>query len=237
LALDRSEGGSSMHDGSVELMVHRRTLYDDSQGVGEPINETAYGQGLVIRGRHFLLLEPPESSALYHRNAAQHLFMNPISTYALPQVSYANYSNSYYQTWSALSESMPYNVHLLTFDQLAPKIFLLRLEHYFELNEDAQFSSPVKVDIQTLFKITDFVELTLGANLPLNDMKRLVWQTTNDESSYWKSTGMRNISLFCLVELLSITFLFRVLDYSYSMNSTIVTLNPMQIKTFEVTLQ
>jgi lysosomal alpha-mannosidase len=176
-------------------MVHRRILYDDSLGVGEPINETAYGKGLVVRGRHFLIVEPPESSALYHRPAAQSLFMSPISTYALPNVPYANYSNNYRQTWSALTESLPYNVHLLTFDQWTSKVFLLRIEHYFELNEDGKYSKPVQVDLQVLFntlgKINDLVELTLGGNLPLDQMKRLVWKTNNNESSDRKSIGMR----------------------------------------------
>eukprot|EP01083_Nonionella_stella_P119726 358132_1 len=37
---DRSQGGSSLKDGSIELMVHRRTLKDDGRGVGEALNET-----------------------------------------------------------------------------------------------------------------------------------------------------------------------------------------------------
>ncbi|CAF3610103.1 unnamed protein product [Rotaria sp. Silwood1] len=214
---DRSEGGSSMHDGSIELMLHRRTLYDDSLGVGEPINETAYGKGLVVCGKHYLLLETPESRASYHRSTAQRLFMSPIGTYALPKVPYANYSNSYRQTWSALTEPLPYNIHLLTLDQLSSKVYLIRIEHYFELNEDTTFSKEVQVDLQILFnrlgKIIDFVELTLGGNLPLNEMKRLVWRTDNNESSNWKSND------------------------SNLLKSTIVTINPMQIKTFQVTLQ
>ncbi|CAF3717623.1 unnamed protein product [Rotaria socialis] len=214
---DRSEGGSSMHDGSIELMVHRRTLYDDSLGVGEPMNETAYGKGLVVCGKHFLLLEPPESSAFYHRNIAQHLFMSPMGTYALPNVSYANYSKIYRQTWSALTESLPYNVHLLTFDQSSSKVFLVRVEHYFELNEDETFSNAVQFDLQILFnrlgRIAELVELTLGGNLPLNEMKRLVWITNHNESSHWKSTDPNFLT------------------------STVVTLSPMEIKTFQVTLQ
>ncbi|CAF4718267.1 unnamed protein product, partial [Rotaria magnacalcarata] len=73
--VDRSEGGGSISNGSMEIMLHRRTLNDDSLGVGEPLNETAYGQGLVVRGRHILILETPEASAGYHRVAAQRLYM------------------------------------------------------------------------------------------------------------------------------------------------------------------
>jgi lysosomal alpha-mannosidase len=36
---DRSEGGSSMSDGSLELMLHRRLLFDDGYGVEEALNE------------------------------------------------------------------------------------------------------------------------------------------------------------------------------------------------------
>ena len=44
-----------MKDGEMELMVHRRLLDDDAFGVGEPLNETAFGMGLVARGKHFLI--------------------------------------------------------------------------------------------------------------------------------------------------------------------------------------
>ncbi|CAF3956659.1 unnamed protein product [Rotaria magnacalcarata] len=216
ITLYRSEGGGSIHDGSIEIMVHRRLLYDDNEGVGEPLNETAFGTGLVVRGKHFLILEPPENSALIHRVGAQQLFMNPIATYALPQNSYADYESLYRQTWSALSDSMPLNVHLLTFDQLGPKQFLIRIEHYFELNEDEIYSQSVQIDLQDLFKslgtITDLIELTLGANLPLSQLHRLDWMTNNNESSHVETTQQTHLK------------------------DTMVMLNPMQIKTFQVTL-
>ncbi|CAF0726334.1 unnamed protein product [Adineta ricciae] len=214
---DRSEGGSSMHDGSIELMVHRRTLHDDSQGVGEPMNETAYGTGLVVRGRHVLILETPQLSASHHRPTAQQLFMSPLQTYALPGISYTDYSNNYRQTWSSLNESLPYNVHLLTFDQLAANVFLIRVEHYFELNEDATYSKSAQIDLDSLFntlgKIKDLAELTLAGNMPLSEMKRLVWQTNDHQSSNLKLTK------------------------SNTSKSTIVSLNPMEIKTFQVTIE
>jgi lysosomal alpha-mannosidase len=176
-----------MKNGSIEVMLHRRILYDDKLGVGEPLNETAYGQGLVVRGRHALILEPPTTSALIHRVSAQRIYMHTLSTYALPQLSYAEYSNKYHQAWSALSNVMPTNVHLLTFDQLELKKYLVRVEHFFELNEDAVYSQPVTFDLQSLFNslgtIKDLLELTLGANFPLADLHRLVWVTSEGEVS------------------------------------------------------
>ncbi len=37
---DRSQGGSSLNSGEVEIMIHRRLIKDDDRGVGEPLNET-----------------------------------------------------------------------------------------------------------------------------------------------------------------------------------------------------
>jgi lysosomal alpha-mannosidase len=191
---DRSEGGGSIHDGSIEIMLHRRLVYDDKNGVGEPLNETAFGEGLVVRGKHFLIIESPTSSALYHRVGSQRLYMHPLATFALTQSSYGNYSASYRQTWSALTDTLPLNVHLLTLDQLGTKSFLVRVENYFELFEDDTYSHPVTIDLQSIFKsigtISNTVELTLGANLPLADLQRLNWFTDDKESSYVPVSGI-----------------------------------------------
>ncbi|CAF1141929.1 unnamed protein product [Rotaria sordida] len=212
---DRSQGGGSMHDGSIEIMVHRRLLHDDSMGVDEALNETAYDKGLVVSGKHILFFDQPSDSAQLHRIGAQQLFMYPLATYALPNTSsYTNYSDMFRQSWSALSDAMPLNVHLLTFDQLAPKQYLVRVEHYFELNEDEFYSKSVTIDLQTLFKsigtINEMTELILTANLPLSELHRLDWITKDQESSH--------IDMF----------------QQYLSNVTIITLNPMQIRTFQV---
>lgn len=186
--IDRSEGGASISDGSIEIMLHRRTLSDDSLGIFEPMNETAFGQGLVVRGRHLLIVEQPSSSALLHRVSAQRLYMHPLATFGLTQQTYANYSATFRQTWSALNEPLPLNVHLLTFDQLSAKNYRIRVEHYFELNEDGNYSQPITFDLQSIFTtigtINNIVELTLDANLPLANLQRLNWTTINDETSF-----------------------------------------------------
>ncbi len=213
MCLDRSNGGGSIYDGSLEIMVHRRILTNDSitQSLAEPLNETAYGKGLVVRGKHILILETPNNSAIVHRTNAQQFYMQPIPTFALTNLTYTNYSASYRQTWSALVDPMPRNLHLLTLDQLAPKQYLVRVEHYFELHEDATYSQPIQIDLQQLFhsfgQIQNFTELILTANMPLAEMNRLNWTTTENESSHWNKMGeffilyidTFLISLVCLI--------------------------------------
>ena len=59
--------------------VHRRTLYDDHRGVGEPLNETGqFGDGLIVRGRHFVVLDNFENSSLYHRILGEYLMMDTV---------------------------------------------------------------------------------------------------------------------------------------------------------------
>jgi len=52
---DRSQGGSVLADGSVELMQNRRLKNDDWRGVGEPLNETnSSNEGIQVNTRYFL---------------------------------------------------------------------------------------------------------------------------------------------------------------------------------------
>jgi lysosomal alpha-mannosidase len=215
-------------------LTHRRLLYDDGFGVGEALNETAYGKGLVIRGRHVLVVQPPASSALYHRVGAQQLYMHPLATYSLTKQTYADYSAAYRQTWSALTDTLPLNVHLLTLDQLGPKNYLVRIEHYFELNEDNTYSRPVTVDLQSIFQsigtISNTVELTLAANLPLTDLQRLNWMTNDGQLNQMKiSSSSINRKTSCEQSIL-------LVSDETSPQVTTVTLNPMQIRTFNVTV-
>jgi len=54
---DRSQGGSGMRTGEIELMIQRRILHDDNRGVGEPLNETdPDGQGIRLLMWHHMIL-------------------------------------------------------------------------------------------------------------------------------------------------------------------------------------
>jgi lysosomal alpha-mannosidase len=58
LLTDRAQGGSSLKDGQLEMMIHRNCLHDDAFGVGEALDEIAFDKGLVARGSHFLVVGP-----------------------------------------------------------------------------------------------------------------------------------------------------------------------------------
>lgn len=50
----RSQGGSSLSKGTIEVMHQRRLYYDDSRGVGEPLNETdEYGNGIQVTSTYY----------------------------------------------------------------------------------------------------------------------------------------------------------------------------------------
>jgi hypothetical protein len=71
------------------------------------------------------------------------------------------------------------------------------------MNEDETYSHPVTIDLQKLFEtqgtIKDIVEMTLGGNLALADLKRLQWSTDDKETSsgnFSVCTSAKNQFLF-----------------------------------------
>lgn len=200
-------------------MVHRRLLHDDHFGVGEPLNEPGVdGKGLIIRGRHVLQLSSLDEAGKGHREAGREMFLEPILSFVPDVAPYDVFSKSYHTEVSGLTKALPANVHLLTLEQWSGGRLLLRLEHFFQKGEHAELSKPVTLSLKGLFKhfeITAAQELTLAANQDVSALKnRLKFKYTADgpvtEPAETKAFNAQTME---------------------------VTLSPMQIRTFAVTVK
>lgn len=60
---DRSQGGSSLQDGWIELMQNRRLFKDDHLGVDEALNETdQYGNGISVPATYRMIFTELEDN-------------------------------------------------------------------------------------------------------------------------------------------------------------------------------
>ena len=213
---DRSHGGSSLHDGSMELMIHRRMAMDDNRGVSEDLNEPGqFGDGLIVRGRQWVVLETIDKSAALHRILGEELLLRPTLSFSNDSTNPHAYAQNYSTLYSGVTRSLPPNIHLLTLQLLDRTSLLLRLEHQFERDEDVVLSQPSSVDLSGLFQpfqIESMVELGLAGNVPISDVTsgKLQWKLNG---TYPKSE-----------------------PHSSPLNVTSVVLKPMEIRTFNVTI-
>ena len=210
---DRSQGGSSLNDGQLELMIHRRILYDDHRGVGEPLNETGqFGDGLIVRGKHIVLVDNFVNSTVLHRMIGEGLLTKMQPIFMEDTSKPAGIINKYNVNFTGMVTELPPNVHLLTLQVWGLNTYLLRLEHQFEADE-TPYNQPVDISLAKLFvftSITEVNELVLSGNAPLSSVHRMKWETDDGEAS--SETQHKPVE---------------------GPNFT-VTLKPMEIRTFEV---
>lgn len=170
---DRSQGGSSLIEGEIELMLHRRLLRDDAFGVGEALNETANGKGLVVRGTHRLMMSNGD-----HIKEKKNL----IELHLKPLVFISDAGDMTLEDWlklkncfSWLKQALPDGVHLLTLEPWGEKL-LLRLENYLSVSD----RSTVEVDLTNILmnvNIKSVKETMLSAN---HDKSREQWKWKTD---------------------------------------------------------
>lgn len=201
---DVSQGGSSIHDGELELMVHRRIAHDDYRGVQEPLNETMCGcndldapkgrmgthakcwcKGLTVRGTHRIMLDTPVRANRARRQSVDEMYYRPVLAFA-PAAKQSEASLNTPTSFSALTTELPPNVNLMTLtsnyaDFNGGKL-LLRFAHLYADDEHLDLSNPVKVTLSTLFskesqlQVVDAEEMSLTANQPRESMlKRGAW--------------------------------------------------------------
>lgn len=212
---DRSQGGSSLSDGALEIMIHRRLFNDDAFGLNEALNEPGVnGEGLVITGSFYIYASSIQESAHVHRNLAQRLYMAPLITFA-DCPSFEEYEKTHLTYFSELNSSLPNQVHILSMEMWEPNMMLLRLEHFFE-NSEMTKDEPksIRVNLQSLFKhirITGMRETTLSVNRLHSEAKRLHWETqVNNKADVIEAENDNHLTDFT------------------------VTLKPMQIRTLLV---
>ena len=84
-------------------------------------------------------------------------------------ISFQDWQSQYLMEYSSVTQELPINIHLLTLEDWitdSKNRILLRLEHFFEAQEDPEgLSKPVDLDLQGLFKtfdIENMEEVILG---------------------------------------------------------------------------
>ena len=180
--VDRSQGCSSLVDGVIECMIHRRIAHDDGRGVGEALNETGLdGKGLVITGATWVHLSPLADAAYHARATATEIYSPPHQSYAPLNSSIGDYLTGHQSNVSFLKTDLPDQVELITAHVFMGKL-LIRIAHSYGVGESATYSTPVTIDLSTLFllPITDAQEMNLSGVLPKGSRTPFQWNTTGD---------------------------------------------------------
>ncbi|KAJ0184382.1 hypothetical protein K1T71_000805 [Dendrolimus kikuchii] len=166
---DRSQGGSSLAEGEIELMLHRRLLHDDAFGVDEALNETAENVGLVVRGKHRMVIDKRNTAKI-----ALQLELEPQVFVSKTDVELTDWFKLQNCLWWV--KELPLGLHVLTVEPWGHDL-LLRLENLFDSKEN----DFIDIDLNDIFyfvKIKTVKETNLAANDILSDDKHH-WHTNN----------------------------------------------------------
>lgn len=228
-----------MGDGSLEVMVYRRIKNAGSKGLGD---NNALNRNSTVNTTHWLLAGSPVDTSTLMRPLAVRMY-NPLLLSVAP-VSGAAPPAPPPALARPLKRAFPPNVQLLNLQTLSsnftvscgPKCdipcphkgkhnpappppdpsalptgaVLLRLAHIYAVHEGGDLAQPATVDLADMFsalRVKSATEYTLSALQPLAQLKRLRWAPGNVTAA---AAG--------------------------AVDGTKVTLGPMDIRTFVVTL-
>ncbi|KAF5762439.1 putative alpha-mannosidase [Helianthus annuus] len=190
ILVDRATGGASLSNGQMEIMFHRRMLYDDHRGVGEALDEIVCSnstcQGLTIRGNYYMSIDHNGNGSRWRRTTGQEIYSPLLLAFTHETQDDYKASHSTRSTTMDPDYSLPPNVALITLQELEDGSVLLRLAHLYEAGEDVDFSTLVKVELKKMFaakSIKTIKETSLSANQDKSAMKRMPWKVEGGSGS------------------------------------------------------
>ena len=246
IVTDAAMGGASLHDGQLELMVHRRVQDDDSRGVQEPLNETmcgcndigaapgqmgAHGKegdggcecaGLTIRGRHWIILDTVEKTNELRRKAIEKLSF-PATLAFSSKILKPKIPN-----FTSLGNELPENIKLMTvtdnYQDINDGASMLRLSHMYSIGEHPTLSLPTTVQLSSVFSKKGFEIDTI-------DETSLTGNQPPITKPYQWNTKVLNEGVQAQLDEFK-SYNVRV---PYNIKTTEITLRPMELRTFFVT--
>ena len=186
---DRTQGGTSLRDGSVELMIHRRLHHDDGYGMEEKLDEPGVdGKGLVVRGKHILYIDRIEDSMRNVKIISKTLFWRSLPLFIdMGDRSPQDFTEENKIAESLLIKTIDPSIHLLTLEELEENLLFIRLKHFLERNQT--FDSTVSVVLSELFagiEVLDAMEtgLTATQSLPDVQQRKFKWNCRDCDGKY-----------------------------------------------------
>ena len=184
------------------------------------------GRGLIVRATYKVALDPPATAAATWRPLMD-------ATYTPPQLFFSAAGTRVLEPPHALAagalvKPLPPNLQIITLELRNATSALLRLSNQFGLHEDASLSKPVSVDLATLFTpsvlhVVHATELSLTANRP-----KAALLARREENARWPVDGETRGP--------PKAHEWRAAPPLQWESSTVVTLGPLEIKTFLLTL-
>ncbi|CAG9790670.1 unnamed protein product [Diatraea saccharalis] len=192
---DRCQGGSSLQDGEINILLHRRLLTEDDIQEAA-LNETEYNQGTVIRGQHYLYVSKADHKPyrVFEKKLAKEIELKP-QIFTSPAWGYGARGKPVWMSrineYSGLKTKLPIGVHILTLEQWNDNTLLLRLENFLE-KADVIHAGVKKVYLYNLFTFIEVLgvkETTLSGHILLKDWVPLSWNTDKFLKSYNEAYG------------------------------------------------
>jgi hypothetical protein len=187
------------------------------------------GHGLVVRGTHRLSLDVPKDAAKAWRPLADRTYLQPELVFGAGSSSGSSSGSSASASSASVAtntasfvNALPVNVQLMTLQALSQTTLLVRLSHQFGLGEDATLSLPVTVDVVQLFKASTF---------DIASVEEVSLTNTQSKQELLKRRALnRGWKTEVPAEAMHVW-------RNATLHEGSVTLGPLEIKTFVVTLK
>ncbi|KAL4187433.1 hypothetical protein AMTRI_Chr09g18980 [Amborella trichopoda] len=219
ILVDRATGGASIRDGELEIMLHRRMIFDDSRGVGEALDENVcmedFCEGLTVRGHYYMSIDPLGSGARWRRTTGQKVYSPLLLAFTHEEEQKWKHSHITKATLMDTGYVLPTNVAIITLQELEDGSVLLRLAHLYEAEEDVEYSKMAKVELRKIFRgrmINEVRETSLSTNQEKSEMRKMQWRVEGDDGGEKPGPSIKGGPI--------------------NVETLVVELGPMEIRTF-----